>query len=403
MSPETLRSEESTFAVSARSPLLTQHMPGLDVLRGIAVLVVVLYHGLYWGPLVTPPPHTAWSRLSSFFTFGWLGVFLFFVLSGFLITGILLDTKDSPSYWRSFYIRRALRILPAFLVVVFLIKVAEHASWPYVALCLFNLANLAPVFHIGGYTYFVLWSLAVEEQFYLVWPWVVKSASRTQLILIMSATLILSPVLRFISFKNILPLGDVHGMTWLISDNLIAGAALAVWLRSADVGRLLVKKLAWILLIIGTSSLVFGIPFGILHRTSAAGATFQTVPFEFLFASALLFALLLDPAMRLPIALRPLRFLGNISYGLYLFHELVFEAFFRLLGRFGRLGHWSPLVWGLGFLVESSLAVAVAYISKRFFEDYFLSLKSKLAPSVRQQRPKWIPGKPQEEQSGASY
>jgi len=377
----TLKSEGTTKTASSRSVLLTQHMPGLDVLRGLAILVVVLYHGLYWGPLLTPPHNTVWSRLSSVFVFGWLGVFLFFVLSGFLITGILLDTRDNRSYWRNFYVRRALRILPAFLVVVLLIRVFENASWRYVALCVFYLANLAPMFHVTGYTYGVLWSLAVEEQFYLVWPWAVKSASRSRLIFIISTILILSPLLRLISFKNLLPLGDVHGMTWLISDNLIAGAALAVLLRSPEIGERLIKKLAYALFIVGAVSLFAGLPFGILHRASAVGAVFQTVPFELLFASALLFALFLDPAQQLPILLRPLQFLGNISYGLYLYHELVFDAFYRLLRRFGMLSHWSPLVWGVGFVAESSLAVAVAYVSKLVFEDYFLRQKSKLAPS----------------------
>ena len=236
MSLQSVTSKDGVLSSIARSPLLKQRMPGLDVLRGIAILVVVLYHGLYWGPLVTPPHPSVWSRLASIFVFGWLGVFLFFVLSGFLITGILLDTKNSPHYWRNFYTKRALRILPAFLVVLALIKVFEHASWPYIALCLFNLANIVPMLHIPGFTYGVLWSLAVEEQFYLIWPFIVRYASRSGLLFVMLCSLILSPVLRLISYKNVMPLGDVHGMTWLISDNLIAGAALAVLLRSPNIG-----------------------------------------------------------------------------------------------------------------------------------------------------------------------
>src|SRR4051812_27557384 len=104
-----------------RSALLKPHMPGLDILRGIAILSVVLYHGLFWGPLLSPPRNTIWARLAGAFTFGWLGVFLFFVLSGFLITGILLDSRQQPFYWRNFYVKRALRILPAFFAVIFLI------------------------------------------------------------------------------------------------------------------------------------------------------------------------------------------------------------------------------------------------------------------------------------------
>jgi peptidoglycan/LPS O-acetylase OafA/YrhL len=357
-------------------------MPGLDILRGVAILSVVFYHGLYLGPLVSPPIHTIWARLSSLFVFGWLGVFLFFVLSGFLITGILLDSKSERFYWRSFYIKRALRILPAFFVVIFLVKTFEHASWPYVALCTFYLANLAGIFHIGGFQYGVLWSLAVEEQFYLGWPSVVKLASRRSLVLIALVILVFSPVLRLISFSNVVPLGDVH-MTWLISDNLIAGAGLAILLRSRLANERLVKRLAWILLCTAAAILGAGIPFGILHRTEAFGATFQTVPFEFIFASMLLFSLFLEPASRLTRLARPLIFFGYISYGLYLYHELVFFTFAGILGKMGLLNHWSPAVFLLGFFVEAAIAVMIAYVSKRYFEDYFLGLKPKLLSSLR--------------------
>jgi peptidoglycan/LPS O-acetylase OafA/YrhL len=356
-------------------------MPGLDILRGVAILSVILYHGLYQSSLLSPPSHTIWARLSSLFVFGWLGVFLFFVLSGFLITGILLDSKWERFYWRSFYIKRALRILPAFFVVIFLIKVFEHASWPYVALCTFYLANLAGMLHIGGFQYGVLWSLAVEEQFYLGWPSVVKLGSRRSLVLIALAILVFSPVLRLISFSNVVPFGDIH-MTWLISDNLIAGASLAILLRSPQASERLVKRLAWILLCAGVAILATGIPFGILHREKAIGATFQTVPFEFIFSSMLLFSLFLESTSRLTRLARPLMFFGYISYGLYLYHELVFFTFAAILGKMGLLNHWSPAVFLLGFFVEAAIAVMIAYLSKRYFEDYFLGLKSKLLSSL---------------------
>ena len=101
---------------------------------------------------------------------------------------------------------------------------------------------------------------------------------------------------------------------------------------------------------------------------------FQTVPFESLFASALLFSLLADSATGALVVIRPLTFLGEISYGLYLYHELVFDAFHGFLSRRGVVNHWNPLVWALGFLVESGLAILIAYLSKRFFENRFLRI-----------------------------
>src|ERR1700744_1028317 len=102
--------------VTSDRPLLRKHMPELDVLRGLAIFSVVLYHGLYWDG-----GHTT-SKIMKLIVkasvFGWLGVNLFFVLSGFLITGILLDTKGRPDYYRRFYLRRVQRILPAYLATI---------------------------------------------------------------------------------------------------------------------------------------------------------------------------------------------------------------------------------------------------------------------------------------------
>ncbi len=107
-------------------------MPELDVLRGAAVLMVVLYHGLYWSGAVSS------TRLGMFLikasVVGWLGVNLFFVLSGFLISGILLDSKGHSSYYRRFYQRRVVRILPAYLVTIAVLLLlhflpsAQHSS-----------------------------------------------------------------------------------------------------------------------------------------------------------------------------------------------------------------------------------------------------------------------------------
>src|SRR6266568_8603591 len=108
----------SLFAQAAGTRLERRtRMPELDAVRGIAALAVVCFHMLSWGPVaeaIAPP------ALSAAFRAGWLGVDVFFVLSGFLITGILLDDASSPSYYRDFYIKRALRILPLYYVSAFM-------------------------------------------------------------------------------------------------------------------------------------------------------------------------------------------------------------------------------------------------------------------------------------------
>ena len=152
-----------------------QRIPQLDAVRGIAVLVVMLHNS------------GAFPRL---FAHGWMGVDLFFVLSGFLISGILLDTKQSESYFNNFYIRRCLRIWPLyysalvfmFVLVPFLrpseasaIFASRSSPWWAFPLFLQNFLVPSPTGATGLLG--VTWSLAVEEQFYLVWPWVIRYCS----------------------------------------------------------------------------------------------------------------------------------------------------------------------------------------------------------------------------------
>src|SRR5580765_7638865 len=133
--------------MTAPEPLLRSKMPELDALRGIAILAVVFYHGFFWSNELV-----GLSGAALYFVFltrfGWLGVHLFFVLSGFLITGILEDSKSQPRYFRSFYARRALRILPAFYGFLLLLAFLPSQSKPYLLLSFFHLSNFAPLFHV---------------------------------------------------------------------------------------------------------------------------------------------------------------------------------------------------------------------------------------------------------------
>jgi peptidoglycan/LPS O-acetylase OafA/YrhL len=357
-------------------------MPGLDALRGIAVLSVVFFHGLYWDVAVQPPANSVAARVTSAFTFGWLGVNLFFVLSGFLITGILVDSKSRPRYWRNFYVRRVLRIFPAFALTLIVIKISLHVTWLYVALCLAYMANLTQVLHVGGASYGPLWSLAVEEQFYLGWPWLVKILHRQSLVLVTVGSILLSPLLRFLSASGVLPLGNAHSMTWLISDNFAIGALLALLLRSRWGKVETVKRLAWIMLAGGVILLVVGIPFGVLHRTNLVGSTFQTVPFEFIFGAALLLSLLLGERPGFLLWTKPLRFFGYISYGLYLYHVMVFYFADNAMRGLGFYKAWSVRDWIMRFVIEGTLSTLVAFFSRRYFEEFFLGFKGRLAPPI---------------------
>jgi peptidoglycan/LPS O-acetylase OafA/YrhL len=154
-------------------------VPRLDGIRALAFAMVFATH-------------------AGLFGIGWAGVQLFFVLSGLFITGILRRSRDASSYWPPFYLRRATRILPPLLIAFICAAMMSSVSWRKVGLLeLLFLANVAETLYRGHTgTLGVLWSLAVEEQFYFVWPLAVRFLNRTQLIKLLIVIFIAEPVLR---------------------------------------------------------------------------------------------------------------------------------------------------------------------------------------------------------------
>jgi peptidoglycan/LPS O-acetylase OafA/YrhL len=163
------------MGTSAAITIIRPKMPELDSLRGVAILLVVFYHGFFWSNNLTGLTGAA-KLFVNLTRFGWLGVNLFFVLSGFLITGVLVDSRSKEHYYRRFYTRRALRILPAFYATLLLLALIPGQNRAYLLLSFFFLSNLAPLF-AAPMTYTMLWSLAVEEHFYLAWPFIVRNLS----------------------------------------------------------------------------------------------------------------------------------------------------------------------------------------------------------------------------------
>jgi peptidoglycan/LPS O-acetylase OafA/YrhL len=161
-----------------------KRIPQLDGLRGIAILMVFLFHAL---------------QVPVF----WSGVDLFFILSGYLITGILLRLKvqgDNGGTCVSFYVRRACRILPPFIGFLAMATLFFHVNWTHVWYWyVFFDANLASATHHNAVRAMVpFWSLAVDEQFYFIWPWVVLFASQKTLKKITAGVIVIAPVLRAI-------------------------------------------------------------------------------------------------------------------------------------------------------------------------------------------------------------
>lgn len=374
-------------AMTARSaplpePLIRPFMPELDTLRGIAVLGVMLLHAFYWqyaGMSFGP-----WARrFVSATQPGWMGVNLFFVLSGFLITGILLDSKDKPYFYRRFYTRRALRILPAYYLLLIVLLLMRSSSVAFVGLSFVYLANMTNFFGVVC-DYGPLWSLAVEEHFYILWPTVVHKVSARGLAVTSAAIVVLTPVLRATSFA----LGHRSGLdwyTWFVADGLAAGSLIALVLRTR-ISRKQVWTLCWTLVAFATVLVVAGRPFGITTRNRMLGAGLQYTLITLLCAGVLLLFLLAgtNGAKRL-VNVAPLRFLGYISYGLYLNHFLAFRVYDLMCRRyFPRLvpssGHFALVL--LKFVLAGGGAIAVAYLSRKYYEERFLRLKDSLVPKA---------------------
>jgi len=354
--------------------LLRKHMPELDFWRGIAIGMVVLYHAFYW------TQNTQHSRLASVFTaitsVGWLGVNLFFVLSGFLITGILLDRKGRKSYFRSFYERRARRILPAYILCLLLLGIFHIVSRGGVARALTFTANYGLI--PAAQTYGPLWSLAVEEQFYLVWPLVALVTSRRRLGAICIILLLVEPMLRWAVATGVHPGFDVHSATFLIADSLALGAFGAIFFRSRLGTRRNSIILSATLAILGILILAIGRD-AILHRTTPLGAAFQVVPFDMVFGAAVFGSIALKPSFLSGRISAPIRGLGYISYGLYLYHVIAFILYDRMVPEPNYEGRFAELV--IRAVLCLGISVMFAYLSRVTLEERFLGTKPKSVSS----------------------
>jgi peptidoglycan/LPS O-acetylase OafA/YrhL len=370
--------QESTLG-GACEALLRPVMPELDTLRGVAILGVLFLHGFFW-------PYSGlhfgrWGRLWLNITQpGWLGVNLFFVLSGFLITGILLDSAARPDYYRRFYTRRALRILPAYYALLIVLWLLGQARGTYVGLGFLYLANVTEFFGVGQ-AYGPLWSLAVEEHFYLLWPTAVRRLSLAWVGILAAAIVVAVSILRAVGFL----LGDTAGLasyTWYVADGLACGALIAVLLRY-PVSRQLVTRIAIGLILWPLALCGLGAPFGILTRNRLLGAALQYTLISILFSGVLLLFLLLGtgPYARITHN-KTLRFFGYISYGLYLVHLMVFRLYDQFCHRFEpallpRDNHLE-LVF-LRFAAAGGAAVLLAYGSRIYYENWFLRIKDRMA------------------------
>ncbi len=313
------------------------------------------------------------AALDVAFTHGWLGVDLFFILSGFLITRILLRSRDTDvrRYYGTFYERRALRILPLYLVVLAVLAVAYHelVRPEYVAVCLTFLVNLAPLAHVDVPGQIgPIWSLCVEEQFYLVWPIVVLFLDRRRLTFVVVAIVLVEPILRIVLVDQSIQ------YTWLRCDGLAWGAFLA--LRTTSPGRNIRNDDGLALALCGAALL--------LAALSARGARSSefvrglTLEEALLIFSAVMLYAIAHAGSRPTAVLRGglLERIAARSYCLYLVHVPLVDAYNALERAVAPyLATHEPVVRTVARTVAVTLvSYAIAEVSRRYLELPFLEL-----------------------------
>lgn len=355
-------------------------MPALDGVRGLAILLVMVFH-------FRTPDLPKW--VSAAVGIGWCGVDLFFVLSGFLITGILLDTRDSPRCLPVFWARRVLRILPLYFAGLALLLAIAPAGWKpppgdhgFYWLYLNNWVYLLEdrqANHILGH----FWSLAVEEQFYLLWPVVVWLLPPRWMLRGAAAGIVFAAASRFWALNVGLEPEAIYRGTLFRLDALLAGSACAALVRSRDwawLARISLRGLV-------AAAAAIPLTLVIARSTHYQNQWIQALGYPILwFGSAcLMLQCVVSPGGWRWLQAKPLRWFGRYSYGLYVWHWPV--AY--LLLRFGIFQGWSGAagMQAAGF----ALSMAMAWTSFHALEAPVLSLKRLFtvqpAPGAAAQRP----------------
>jgi peptidoglycan/LPS O-acetylase OafA/YrhL len=373
--------------------------PALDGLRAIAFLLVFSQHYLT-------------------FRWGWSGVNVFFVLSGFLITGILFDSRNDEHRVRNFYVRRALRIFPLYygvILVIVLFRPLFHWQWSsyWLAWPLYlanHLSLISPTFSIDGsplqlaafgwlkpaimpqLTLFFghFWSLCVEEQFYFLWPWIVfRTSSRRGLIWICAVLVVLDPLLRIFAQHHAAAWGLRGDMlNWATPfqlDSLLLGAMIALLLRGPHrdraffFGRLIGICIAIAVAVFFVARIVRFYPdWQSALALSPWGLTWGVTIINLFAASVILCVVRPAGLLYRVLCLDPLRWVGRISYGAYVFFDIFHSFYWWMAIALGSVWsfvarHIIPFHAAFG-LVGTLL---MAWLSFEYFESKFINLKEK--------------------------
>jgi peptidoglycan/LPS O-acetylase OafA/YrhL len=353
------------------------YYPALDGLRGLAILAVLFHHNFDFLPIPR---------------FGWLGVDLFFVLSGFLITDILLRTKEQKNFLTNFFIRRVLRIFPLYygIIILFFIlaplakEFKDQYSYCYIHqgmlwIPLQNLLQIISPRPNSNTVFDHFWTLSVEEQFYLFWPFIILLCrKKKQLIWIVSSVLfgfIIFRLFSFLYFGSGMMFYQLQFRTRI--DGLCIGSLIAIW-KNISVETVRKKLVVLSTIILSLHAIAF-----ILSKTELNLPHFSIVGYS---TMGVFFGWILilsienrNKHSKILFENKAIKGLGKISYGLYVYHWPLLVIFkFYFIGSIVHSGLTDYQSYIIVSISAAIVAVVVSILSYNLFEKRILALKEKI-------------------------